>query len=288
MNPLASITQHPELRPHKQRIRADLRFALRWALRHKPHWLPGRLVVSLTSYPKRFKGLATTLKTLLSQEVRPDFVVLWIYKDDAHLLPPNVLRLRSKGLSIRIVDVDMRSYLKLVPALAEFDDAYIVTADDDIYYPRDWLSMLVSAVKPERREVVGLRGRWIEFEADGSFAPYRSWKFLENETPASARVLLTGVGGTLYPPNCFAAEVADVKKFLSLSPSTDDLWFYFLLRKNGYVSRKVGGWIPSEIVEGSQQQSLWAINEGGENDRAWNRLVEAFGCPTFAEAALCH
>ena len=148
MSPLAFITQHPELRPHKQRIRADLRLALRWALRHKPHWLPGRLVVSLTSYPKRFKGLATTLKTLLSQEVRPDFVVLWIYKDDAHLLPPNVLRLRSKGLSIRIVDVDMRSYLKLVPALAEFDDAYIVTADDDIYYPRDWLSMLVSAVKP--------------------------------------------------------------------------------------------------------------------------------------------
>ena len=279
MNPLALITKHPELRPHKQRIRADLRFALRWALRHKPHWLPGRLVVSLTSYPKRFKGLATTLKTLLSQEVRPDFVVLWIYKDDAHLLPPNVLRLRSKGLSIRIVDVDMRSYLKLVPALTEFDDAYIVTADDDIYYPRDWLSMLVSAVKLERREVVGLRGRWIEFEADGSFAPYTSWKFLEKETPASARVLLTGVGGTLYPPNCFPAEVADVKKFLSLSPSTDDLWFYFLLRKNGYVSRKVGGWIPSEIVEGSQQQSLWAINEGGENDRAWNRLVQAFGYP---------
>ena len=179
----------------------------------------------------------------------------------------------SKGLSIRLVDVDMLSYKKLIPALAEFNDAYIATADDDIYYPRDWLSMLVSAVKPERREVVGLRGRWIEFEADGSFAPYRSWKFLENETPASARVLLTGVGGTLYPPNCFTAEVADVKKFLSLSPSTDDLWFYFLLRKNGYVCRKVGGWIPSEIVEGSQQQSLWAINEGGENDRAWNRLV---------------
>ena len=173
MSRLAFITQHPALRPHKQRIRADLRLALRWALRHKPHWLPGRLVVSLTSYPKRFKELATTLKTLLSQEVRPDVVVLWIYKDDAHLLPPSVLQLRSKGLSIRIVDVDMRSYLKLVPALAEFKDAYIVTADDDIYYPRDWLSMLVSAVNLERREVVGLRGRWIEFEADGSFAPLR-------------------------------------------------------------------------------------------------------------------
>ena len=279
MNPLALITKHPKLRPHAQRIRAELRLGLRWALGHKPHQLPGRLVVSLTSYPKRFKGLATTLKTLLSQEVRADFVVLWIYKDDAHLLPPNVLRLRSKGLSIRLVDVDMLSYKKLIPALAEFNDAYIATADDDIYYPRDWLSMLVSAVKLERREVVGLRGRWIEFEADGSFAPYIRWKLLDQETSASARVLLTGGAGTLYPPNCFAAEVADVDTFLSLSPSTDDLWFYFLLRKNGYVCRKVGGWIPIVGVEGSQQQSLWAINEGGENDRAWDKLVQAFGCP---------
>ena len=284
MSRLAFVTQHPALRPHKQRIRADLRLALRWALRRKPHWLPGRLVVSLTSYPKRFKGLATTLKTLLSQEVRPDFVVLWIYKDDAHLLPPNVLRLRSKGLSIRLVDVDTRSYKKLVPALAEFNDAYIATADDDVYYPRDWLSMLVSAVTPERREVVGLRGRWIEFEADGSFAPYIRWKLLEKETPGSARVLLTGIGGTLYPPNCFATDVADANKFLSLSPNNDDLWFYFLLRKNGYVCRKVGGWIPSEVVEGSQQESLWAINQGGEIDRSWNKLVEAFGCPIPAEA----
>jgi hypothetical protein len=241
-------------------------------------------VVSLTSYPKRFKVLETTLKTLLTQQVRPDFVVLWIYKDDAHLLPPSVLRLRRKGLSIRLVDVDMRSYKKLVPALAEFSDAYIVTADDDTYYPRDWLSMLVGSVSPERREVVGLRGRWIELEADGSVARYERWRLLERETPASARVLLTGVGGTLFPPNCFAAEVSDAKKFLSLSPSNDDLWFYFMLRRSGYVCRKVGGWIPVEIVEGSQQESLWAINQGGEIDLSWRKLVEAFGCPVHGEA----
>ena len=52
----------------------------------------------------------------------------------------------------------------------------------------------------------------------------------------------------------------------------------FFARTVMSVARWVDGFL-QEIVEGSQQQSLWAINEGGENDRAWNRLVEAFGSP---------
>ena len=166
---------------------------------------------------------------------------------------------------------------KLVPALAEFKDAYIVTADDDIYYPRDWLSMLVSAVNLERREgcrrparaMDRIRGRWLLCSIHMLEV---AW---ERRTPASARVLLTGVGGTLYPPNCFAAEIwlRTSRNFLACPRAPTISGSISFFARTVMFCRKVGGWIPSEIVEGSQQQSLWAINEGGASSRAWNRLV---------------
>src|SRR5690606_34955355 len=56
----------------------------------KKHALPGRLIVSLTSYPARFKGLAKTLRTLLAQTVRPDRLILWVAHSDVIKLPKEV------------------------------------------------------------------------------------------------------------------------------------------------------------------------------------------------------
>src|SRR5690554_4678603 len=82
--------------------------AIRWHLRQilpgRHHGLPERVVVTLTSYPARYATLALTLKSLLTQSVRPDNVILWIAHDDAHSLPSSVTALRNDGLQIRYCD----------------------------------------------------------------------------------------------------------------------------------------------------------------------------------------
>jgi hypothetical protein len=206
-------------------------------------------------------------------------VILWIYRGDSYGLPRSVQRLQRQGLTIRLVDVDTRSYKKLVPALADYRDCFIATADDDVVYPDDWLAQLVHAVRPDEREVVGLRGRWITETGHGAFAPYESWPLVDGDSGASGRIVLTGVGGILYPPGCFGPEVADAERFLSLCPRADDLWFYFQLRSNGYLCRKVGDLEPLETVAGSQTESLWSANRSGHNDASWARLVGEFGNP---------
>src|SRR5579864_6248399 len=110
------------------------RVAVRWILRRSgtPHGLPGTLVVSLTSYPPRFPTVALTLRCLLTQSIKPDHVILWIAHADEARLPPEVLALRALGLEIRSTE-DLRSFKKIVPALRDFPDAFIVTADDDVY-----------------------------------------------------------------------------------------------------------------------------------------------------------
>ncbi len=87
--------------------------------RGRPHGLPGELIVSLTSYPPRFRTLDLTLRCLLTQTVRPDRVILWIAEADMAKLPPAVVALVEYGLDIRACK-DTRSYKKIIPALAAF------------------------------------------------------------------------------------------------------------------------------------------------------------------------
>ena len=83
----------------------------------RPHNLLGELIVSLTSYPRRFPILKFTIRSLLNQTVRPDRVILWLAEDDVTYLPSAVRRLA--GLEVRTCP-DLRSFKKLIPALEQF------------------------------------------------------------------------------------------------------------------------------------------------------------------------
>jgi hypothetical protein len=127
-----------------RRIRAAEAEILARDIRPCPHGLPGPLIISLTSYPARFSSLHLVLRALLSQSVAADRVILWLDPGDEDLLPRAA---RLPGLEIRTCP-NWRSYKKIVPTLLEAPEAYIVTADDDIYYRPDWLAGLVAVALP--------------------------------------------------------------------------------------------------------------------------------------------
>ena len=56
-------------------------------------------------------------------------------------LTPEILSLRDHGLQIEPCQ-DLRSYTKLVHTVERWPDAFIITADDDQYYPNDWIRIL--------------------------------------------------------------------------------------------------------------------------------------------------
>ena len=79
-----------------------------------------KLIVSLTSFPARFPYLHICLESLLTQSVKPDMIVLWIYKGDMNLLPEKVLKLRNRGVLIKPVDDDLKSYKKLYYSIKKY------------------------------------------------------------------------------------------------------------------------------------------------------------------------
>lgn len=254
---------------------------LRWHLRHvlpvHAHGLPASLVVSLTSYPKRFPTLHLTLMSLLTQSVRPDMVVLWVFDDEMKFIPENIRSLTKHGLSIKSCE-NLRSYCKIVPALRDYPDAFIITADDDVYYRRNWIRPLTQAYKGNGKEIICHRAHVIKLDGNGMPRAYSDWDFNIDREITSDHVFPTGTGGVLYPPHVFDSEVTDTKTFLDICPTADDIWLYFLARKAGAIWTKIGArqWFPK--WEGSQESALNYINlHDGGNDRQMRNMLERYG-----------
>lgn len=251
--------------------------------RGQMHLLPGILVVSLTSYPPRFPTLALTLRSLLSQDVRPDALVLWVSKNDINRLPTAATALRRQGLIVRECD-DLKSFKKVVPTLLAYPGAFIVTADDDVFYPRGWLRRFTEEYRrPD--EVLCQRARRAVV-VDGRFAPYREWERIE-QSEAGPAVFPTGVAGVMYPPGSLAPQTINADEFMRLSPNADDVWLYWMAARSGCTHRfvtPVGDFVPWPK---SQRVALWRTNHAGsENDRQIQAMISAYGMPITGTGSL--
>jgi hypothetical protein len=251
-------------------------------LSKRPHALPGPLIVSLTSYPARYPTLALTLRSLLRQTVKPDRTILWIAHADFDLLPRQVLKLQSRGLEIRRTD-DTRSYKKILPALDAFPAAFICTADDDIYYWPTWLEELIHGAEEDHNVVRCHRAHEFSFDSNNSLNPYCGWKMNVKRRGESERYFPTGVGGILYPPGILHHEPGDREAAFALCPFADDVWLFWMARRNGARYKLIGRHRTSVTWRGSQEQSLWQNNGQGQNDAQIARMIERYGFPNGSD-----
>lgn len=264
------------------RIRACQRELASRAVTPKAHGMNAPLVVSLTSYPPRFPKLHLTLQCLLKQTVVADETVLWIAFDHMDLLTPEVLKLQENGLTIRACE-DIRSYKKLIHALNEDPDRYIVTADDDCYYPANWLEQLVDASNSSPRSIISHRAHYMLFHSNGNLHSYENWKKNIDKPHEGPDIFATGVGGILYPPHSLDVRVTDQELFTKICPHADDVWFHWMARLKGTCVRHVGP--KTRVLEwaGTQDVSLRSINRGNlsenGNDRAIAAMKAEFGLP---------
>lgn len=248
--------------------------------RRRAHDLAGMLLVSLTSFPPRYPTLHLTLKSLLRQDTQPDLIVLWIARQDEQALPPAVRKLFGKGIELRIVE-DVRSYKKLVFALQDFPSSYIVTADDDVFYKPDWLTLLVAGQRPGERVITCHRGHRLKQTTQGGLAKYADWGWDVDDDRArcpSVDLMPTGVGGVLYPPGSLHPDATARALYERYTPSADDLWFFWCARRAGSTYRKVGPKFRQLGWWSSQESRLFDANIV-LNDEQVAQLEHRFGNP---------
>lgn len=183
------------------------------------------VLVSLTSYGERLNDLKYTLYSLLQQTVKPEKIIVWLAFGEE--LSNELKQFEKKGIEFKFCR-DTKSYKKLIPALKEFSNKVIVTADDDIYYRKNWLKKLwYSHLKNPECKITHIAHR-LCFDKKGMLEPYIKWAHNVITAPSRKQLFPTGCGGTLYPPHPVKPDFLDESLFMKICPKADDVWFYFM------------------------------------------------------------
>lgn len=239
-------------------------------------------IISLTSYPARINTVEKTIKTLLNQTLKPKKIVLALGEDKfpnkENDLPESLRSLLSDKFEILWTPKDLRSYTKLVPALKEYPNDIIVTADDDIIYKKDWLEKLYEAYKKEPSLIHCHRAHRITFDKNKKIMPYREWVWGVKKVKPSFNNFLTGVGGVLYPPNVLNKDVFNVELFQKLAPLADDIWFWAMAVLNDTKINVIKHNNSSLVcIDGTQENCLCKQNvDESKNDEQLNNILEYY------------
>ena len=249
------------------------------------HALPNKLVVSLTSYIPRFKTLLPTILTLIQQKIAPNTILLWVSHEDYSHLPDDIMKLQGKvnnqGTTFEILKTDDTGpYKKIIPTLERFPDSFIVTAYDDVYYPKWWLKNLINEYNGNNREILCYRAHEISFSAaEKTINPYNYWK---RDSPSVDKHLgfPVGIGGVFYPPNSLHDLVTRHELYKKICPMADDIWLFWMARKQGSTVKKVSRKFSPICWPSSQKIGLINQNvQNNANDLKIKNMIDRFGWP---------
>jgi hypothetical protein len=235
-----------------------------------------KVIVSLTSFPSRINRLWLVIESLLRQNEKPDYLILWLSKeqfDSIDLLPKRLIKLQKRGLIIRICEGDLRSHKKYFYALSEFPNDVIITVDDDVFYNSNIISYLISLNKLFPDSICCNNASQITFDNQGDVLPYLQWKDVKEERIQSNNILPIGMGGVLYPPNSLDREVLNSAVFRDICFMADDIWLNAMSRIKGTrVSKSCFNSLHLPVIN-LKSSSLAEINvNNGLNDLQLSNL----------------
>ena len=229
------------------------------------HLYEPEIIVSLTSYPGRIDTVNQTVESILNQSFKADKVILWLapeqFPQKEKDLPKQLLILRERGLVIDWYH-DIKSYKKLIPTLKKYPGALVITADDDNIYQPHWLEKLYKSYKKYPTDIQCHRVTKFYYKHN-AFHTISGGK--DYYPGASFLNKLVGLGGVLYPPNCFYKDILDEDLMMRLAPTNDDQWFWIQGILNNVRVRVVDNPdIQAHYVPGTQETGLTHINDKGE------------------------
>lgn len=243
------------------------------------------IVVSITSYPLRIETLHLVIKSILTQDMLPGKISLWLSKaqfpNELEDLPTSLVELMPYGLEISFFEgVDMRPHNKYYHAFKRYSDKVVITVDDDIVYAPHTISRLWGIYQIFPDAVCTNRMRAIRFDGNNDFAGYRKWARPTFSKPTQS-MLFTALGytGVLYPPGSYTETLFDKDLLMELAPVADDLWLKATQVVAGVPVAVAEGEFASQLeLPNTQSASLRLVNDGeSKNDEQWAKLDKYFG-----------
>lgn len=238
------------------------------------------IVISLTTYGDRYNEIQYTLYSIFRQNYKPNKIVLWLDENEFSFdeIKQNkaLSKFIKKGLLVNFCK-NYGSYKKIIPALNYYPKSKIIICDDDAYYNKKWLKLLISEEKKFPNDILCHRGNYIQVK-DRHLESYLHW-YSCNEAKESYFILPTGVGGTLVKKTFFYKDFFDSSLFMRLAPNADDLWIWSQAVLKGTKIRLINGFISNIKDFGNDKDwpKLYLLNaQKNGNDIKMNNLISYY------------
>ena len=254
-----------------------------------------KIIVSLTTYPKRIKSAGIAIASIMNQTCIADKIVLTLNESQFpnHRFPKIIKEEIKKGLEIIWIKDDLKPHNKYFYAMQKYPNDIIITIDDDEVYQQDLIETLITSYKRYPNAISCMIAKKITINND-KIMPYNIWTIYTPENIPSTQLIALGIGGVLYPPNLINKELFNATAIKKLGLKADDLWLKIMqIISNPPVKVvKAGQFITGGQVPTSQLTCLMDDNIGaGENDIQLRNIVNdynAFVPPTHSIIEILH
>lgn len=193
------------------------------------------LTCTLTTFPDRIDTVQYTIKSLFSQSVKPDRIVLWLASSEFEnfQFPESINRLQERGLEIRYCDnyFGHKRYYKMIEEQKE--NECIIMFDDDILFPYCLIERLYDKWLQFPDCVICERGQVMTFDGDKILNPGR-WSSTSDEgiDKPSYKILASPGGGCLFPPKALYKDANNTDMISKYALKTGDIWLMFQTVQN--------------------------------------------------------
>lgn len=228
-----------------------------------------RIIVSITSYPRRFVFLPDLMIFIRNQTFHINKIKIFLFKEDL-----KYYNLDIKDIEIISTDKNLKPHLKYFYAMKRFRDHAIITLDDDIGYAIETFESLHNAYIENPNVISGRRSHLMNYKNNGELKGYYEWIYEQNLTnQPDFNVILTNVGGTIFPPDILNIN-EQLLPIIKETITCDDLTLKFFSIRKGIPQK----WIFNKQVLGVSRQlpknndsPLYKVNMIN-NDKCINKM----------------
>lgn len=187
-----------------------------------------KIIVSITSYPKRFIFLPDLMKFIRNQNFQINKKFFFIYKEEM-----KYYNLKINDVEVIKTEKNLRSHLKYFYAMKNFKDQAIITLDDDIGYTKGTFKSLFNSYIENPNVISGRRSHLMTYKNNGELKSYYNWLIEQNFIKeASFDITLTNVGGSIFPPDILNVN-DDYLNIINETITCDDLTLKYFANMKG-------------------------------------------------------
>lgn len=235
-----------------------------------------KIIVSLTSFPKRINKVWMVIETIFNQTYKPDKIILTLselqFPDKK--IPQKLFEQTQRGLEVIWTNDDIRSHKKYFYTMQKYPDSIVITIDDDVLYEK---SLIETLIKFHQKYPDCILCNWGAVKKGKDYVEWKNLLFEKREKP-SLDVLQIGVGGVLYPSNSLYEDVFRKDIFLEICPLADDIWLNAMSVLNDTKIVKTNYRYFHMPILYKDNDTLHNINNGKNlNTKQISNLIEKYG-----------